>query len=322
MDFFKELDQIERTDQDRDHLRYLLQERNSKWQKDSNQKFRDILNNLPFISMKLQYSPQGVVQFVPPRNLSQEEIDIISKAVKDLCAWKKGPFQISDLLIDTEWKSNLKWDRLLPHLEDLQDKVILDIGCNNGYFMYRMAAHHPKIVLGIDPVIPLQAQYKFLNHFAPLENMFHELWGVEHLVHFRKTFDCIFSLGILYHHRHPLEQLLNIREALVPGGTLYLETIGIKGEDSLCLFPEGKYAAMRNIWFLPTLSCLINWLKRCQFIEVEVISTSWDKEKEQRATQWNPDFSYSEQIDPQNPHLSVEGYPAPERFMLRAKKKS
>ena len=39
----------------------------------------------------------------------------LRKALSGLMPWRKGPFQIADVYIDCEWRSNLKWDRVAPH---------------------------------------------------------------------------------------------------------------------------------------------------------------------------------------------------------------
>ena len=247
----------------------------------------------------------------------------IESLAKELIPWRKGPFKLGELEIDAEWRSDKKWLRLRDYLPDLRDKTILDIGANNGYYMFQMARHHPKLVLGIDPVIHCKAQFEFVNHFVRSEALKFELLGVEDVSSFLSMFDVIFSMGILYHHRHPLEQLIDIREALKSEGTAIIETIGIPGEQSYCLFPEDKYSKMRNVWFLPTLPCLENWLKRTGFIDIEVISVSQTGIDEQRLTKWcpPPHQSLNDFLKKEDHNLTVEGYPAPMRFCLKAKKK-
>lgn len=242
---------------------------------------------------------------------------------KELIPWRKGPFTVGELEIDAEWRSDKKWQRLKSYLPDLKDKVVLDVGCNNGYYMFEMAKESPKLVLGIDPVLHNQAQFDFINHFKKHNNLKFELFGIEDLPNFRSFFDVIFSMGVLYHHRHPLEQLISIREALVPGGEMIMETIGIPGEETICLFPEERYSKMRNVWFLPTLNCLKNWIARTGFIDMEVVSVSTTNFEEQRKTPWcpPPHQSLEDFLDPNDQTKTVEGYPAPVRFCIKARKK-
>ena len=247
----------------------------------------------------------------------------ILEAAKGLIPWRKGPFQILGQEIDAEWRSDFKWDRLKKHLISLKGKKVLDIGCNNGYFLFRMLEQKPAYLLGIDPYPPYYFQFQFLQSLAQEPNAFFELFGVEHLHYFHELFDVIFSMGIIYHQRHPLEQLITIRNALKPGGQMILETIGIPGENSVALFPEDRYAQMRNVYFVPTLSCLINWVKKAKFIEIEVISDTLLTNEEQRNTPWcpTPYKSLDEFLDPNDKTRTVEGHPAPRRFCISARKR-
>ena len=248
---------------------------------------------------------------------------IIEDIAKDLIPWRKGPFKINDLQIDSEWKSNLKWNRIKEALPNMQNKVILDIGCNNGYYSFQMLKHNPELVLGIDPIIHNKVQFDFISTLLKQDKIKFELFGIEQVKYFRSFFDIVFSMGIIYHHRNPIEQLITIRDSLKSEGTLILETIGIPGDQSYALFPEDRYSKMRNIWFLPTLSCLKNWLIRSGFHEVEVLSNCKTTNEEQRLTPWCPPpfQSLDDFLDPKNPELTCEGHPAPLRFCLKAKKK-
>ncbi len=269
---------------------------------------------------KYQKEYKEIFDIIP--SLEEDSKEALETATK-LIPWRKGPFQVGELDIDAEWRSDKKWQRLKESLPNLKDKVVLDVGCNNGYYMFEMAKQDPKLVLGIDPVLHNQAQFEFINHFKKYDNLKFELFGIEDLPNFRSFFDVVFSMGVLYHHRHPLEQLISIRESLVPGGEMIMETIGIPGEETICLFPEDRYSKMRNVWFLPTLSCLKNWINRTGFIDMEVVSVSTTNFEEQRQTKWcpPPHQSLEDFLDPEDKTKTVEGYPAPVRFCIRAKKK-
>ncbi|MFG1494340.1 tRNA 5-methoxyuridine(34)/uridine 5-oxyacetic acid(34) synthase CmoB [Halobacteriovorax sp. ZH4_bin.1] len=269
---------------------------------------------------KYQREYKEIFDIIP--SLEEDSKETLETATK-LIPWRKGPFQVGELDIDAEWRSDKKWQRLKESLPDLKDKVVLDVGCNNGYYMFEMAKQDPKLVIGIDPVLHNQAQFEFINHFKKYDNLKFELFGIEDLPNFRSFFDVVFSMGVLYHHRHPLEQLISIRESLVPGGEMIMETIGIPGEETICLFPEDRYSKMRNVWFLPTLSCLKNWINRTGFIDMEVVSVSTTNFEEQRQTKWcpPPHQSLEDFLDPEDKTKTVEGYPAPVRFCIRAKKK-
>ncbi len=52
----------------------------------------------------------------------------IKQALSGLQPWRKGPFDLHGIFVDSEWRSNLKWDRLIPHITPLQNRRVLDIG--------------------------------------------------------------------------------------------------------------------------------------------------------------------------------------------------
>jgi hypothetical protein len=45
-------------------------------------------------------------------------------------------------------------------------KVIADVGCNNGYYMFRMIGHQPEFVLGFEPYVQHYFTFQTLNTFA------------------------------------------------------------------------------------------------------------------------------------------------------------
>ena len=208
--------------------------------------------------------PMAEVKIGEKEDLSTVQFNQLYDKLKDLIPWKKGPFDLFGIKIDGEWRSDFKWARIEKALGPLTNRRILDIGCNNGYFMFKMLEHNPEMVLGIDPVVRCLLQFKIIQSFIPHPNVFFELWGVEHVKYFKNFFDDIFYMGIIYHHKNPIEQLIMIKEALKPGGRIIFETIGIPGQDSYALFPEDRYAKMRNVWFIPTVSCSSNWLKKAK----------------------------------------------------------
>ena len=233
--------------------------------------------------------------------------------------WKKGPFKINDLEIDSEWRSDLKWSRLQSMLPTLKDKRILDVGCNNGYFLFKMLEHSPEWVLGFDPSLPCYLQFEAIKSLLedPLPLSFEPL-GHQHLHLLPNSFDLIFHMGVIYHHPNPIDQIKTLKNCLRKNGTLIIETINIPGKKSECLFPEDRYAKMRNIWFIPTTNCLINWLEKCKFKNIEVIFDEKLTSNEQRVTPWSGGQSLSDFLDPEDPSKTIEGHPAPRRVAIRA----
>ncbi|MCW5198670.1 tRNA 5-methoxyuridine(34)/uridine 5-oxyacetic acid(34) synthase CmoB [Desulfobulbus sp. F3] len=253
-------------------------------------------------------------------DLSDAEHGQVFRLLKDFMPWRKGPFSVFGIEIDAEWQSCRKWERLLLAMPDLRGKIVADIGCNNGYYMFRMAAHKPRMVLGFEPYVHHYFAFNALNTFAGLENLHIDLFGIEHLPFFPDCFDVIFCLGILYHRPSPIDALRELHTALKPGGCLLLESQAISGELPVALFPDKTYAKVSGTWFVPTPSCLHNWLIRAGFTDIECFCMHPMNSEEQRRTDWMIFESYQDFIDKKNPMLTIEGYPAPWRVFFKAGK--
>ena len=257
-----------------------------------------------------------------PDELSGSDQAQVKAAMRAFMPWRKGPFSVFGIDIDAEWRSERKWQRLLPMLPDLEGKIIADIGCNNGYYMFRMAPYRPKLVLGLEPSMQHYYCFKALNSMARQEALHIDLLGVEHLSLFPDCFDVLFLMGIIYHRASPIDVLRDCYQALRPGGTLLLESQAIPGEAPIALFPDKTYAKVPGTYFIPTGHCLQLWMEKAGFDQVELFCQHPMSAEEQRSTEWMTFESYRDFIDPQNPALTVEGYPAPHRVFLRGSKKA
>lgn len=306
-----------------DYLASLEAECYKKWQSGNGPRYQEYISQFDQIIPVPMRISQGKV--ILDGEFSSDSInesnEKLSQKLMKLSPWRKGPFQVGGVDIEAEWRSDYKWQRLEKALPDLRGRRILDIGANNGYFMFRMLEHEPELVLGLEPTQIYAAQFEALKKFCPTPKLQMTSWGVEHLEAFDRCFDVIFSMGILYHHRSPLQQLYDMRGALRAKGTLILETIGIPGDEPIAITPPDRYAGMKNIWLLPTLSMLITWLERSKFVDIEVISTEWGELAEQRATEWSGVVSLADFLDANNHQLTKEGLPAPKRFLLKASRK-
>lgn len=282
--------------------------------------FRTAVENLPRLRSSLVDLSGDVVTVGKRDELSEDQHLALETALEALLPWRKGPFELFGHYIDTEWRSNLKWDRVLPHLDDLEGRVVADVGCNNGYYMFRAARYRPGLVVGFDPMPRFHYQFSLVNRFAGLENLKFELLGAEHIHLFRNFFDVVLCMGVLYHNRNPIGILEGIREGMKAGGQIIVEAQGIPGDESYALFPEGRYAKARNVWFLPTPSCLVNWVRRAGFRDVECFSVEKTTTEEQRKTRYAPWESLEDFLDPDDASRTVEGYPAPVRICVKARK--
>ncbi len=253
--------------------------------------------------------------------VSSDEQEQIRGHLRQFMPWRKGPFSVYGIDIDAEWRSERKWQRLIPHLPDLEGKIVADIGCNNGYYMFRMAPYKPRLVLGFEPTVQHYYCFKALNGMAGLDQLQIDLLGVEHLNLFPSCFDVVFLMGVIYHRPSPVDTLKDILTALRPGGSLLLESQAIPGEDPIALFPETTYAKVPGTYFVPSGACLCNWLKKAGFVDIELFCSHPMSAAEQRRTDWMTFESYLDFLDPKAPHLTLEGYPAPLRVFVKARKK-
>lgn len=274
---------------------------------------REAIKSLPDVRAELL--PENTVTLQ-----SDEAVDLqmLEQTARMMMPWRKGPFDLFGLFIDTEWRSDLKYNFLRPHF-NLRGKKVADIGCNNGYYMFRFLEDAPAKVVGFDPSALFKSQFDLIEHFAKT-GIVYELLGVEHLPYYEEKFDVIFCLGVLYHRSDPVAMLKALRHGLEEGGEVYLDTFIIDGEDPVALCPSESYSKISNVYFVPTLKALENWCIRAGFKEFEVLGTVLTTSDEQRKTDWIESQSLEDFLDPADSSKTVEGYPAPKRGYVRIKK--
>lgn len=246
--------------------------------------------------------------------------EVIEQALQELRPWRKGPYDLHGVAIDSEWRSDFKWDRIQPHLDDLSGRRVLDVGCGNGYFGWRLLGQGAAGVIGIDPTLLFVVQHLAVRRLMGE----HPNWvlplAIEDLPDDLSGFDTVLSMGVLSHRRSPIDHLQRLHGLLRPGGQLVLETLVIEGGDDQVLVPADRYARMRNVWFLPSPGLLGRWLGRCRFVDIECVDVSRTTVDEQRSTHWMPFESLAQCLDPEDPERTVEGLPAPCRAVMTARR--
>ena len=232
--------------------------------------------------------------------------------------WRKGPYSLFGIDIVPEWRSDWKWQRLADHIQPLHGRTILDVGCGNGYHCWRMLGAGAKLVIGIDPTLLSVVQFHAIHHFTRNSPVFVLPLGIEDVPKNMQAFDTVFSMGVLYHRRSPLDHLIELRDSLRHKGELVLETLVIEGAPGHALLPENRYAQMRNVWFIPSYDTLAIWLKRCGFRNIRLVDVTKTTIEEQRATEWMQFNSLVDFLDPENRDFTIEGHPAPKRAIFIA----
>lgn len=277
-------------------------------------RWKTILDQLPPVTPQAKLNLASVLLGEPTADQKS-----LKTLLMGLHPWRKGPLELGGIEIDTEWHSDWKWDRLEKHVGDLQGQRILDIGCGNGYFGWRMLGAGAKLVIGIDPTLLFVMQYFACRHFAgsALANVVLPL-GIEDLPARLSGFDSVFSMGVFYHRRSPIEHLQRLRKLTRPGGRVVLETLVIEGDINQVLVPEDRYARMRNVWFLPSSAALCNWMQRAGFSSVECVDETSTTTAEQRSTPWMTFESLAESLQANDQSKTIEGYPAPRRAIFVA----
>ncbi|BCN92292.1 tRNA U34 carboxymethyltransferase [Thiomicrorhabdus immobilis] len=252
-------------------------------------------------------------------DLTAEQKVELEDALRVFHPWRKGPFEIHNIYIDTEWHSDWKWDRVRPHLANLKGRKVLDIGCGSGYHLWRMAGEGTELAVGVDPSLLFMNQFLVLKHFIgeTVPAYFLPL-TLEQLPVSKKggAFDTVFSMGVLYHRRSPIDHIYELKNQLLPGGELVLETIVVPEEYGQLLVPGERYAQMRNVWFLPSVKELTHWLERCGFLNVRCVDIDQTSIQEQRTTDWMTWNSLETFLDPEDHNKTIEGYPAPLRAVM------
>lgn len=283
-------------------------------------RWQDALASLPALGPANADLNTSAVTLEAPTPLSASIREQMERGLRGLMPWRKGPFRFFGIDIDTEWRSDWKWDRVAPHLSDLNGRQILDVGCGSGYHCWRMYGAGARRVIGIDPGL------LFLFQFLAVKNYLGDVpvdllpVRMEDLPAGLEAFDTTFSMGVLYHRRSPLDHLLELKGTLRRGGELVLETLVVDGPEGYSLMPEDRYGQMRNVWFLPSCDTLLRWLQRTGFRDARVVDVSVTTTEEQRPTDWMRFNSLQDFLDPEDPSRTIEGYPGPKRATVIATK--
>ena len=283
----------------------------------------DAINGLPEISPSAVNLDTDTILIGAAPDCSASQRETVRRQLQRLLPWRKGPFKLFGLEIDAEWRSDMKWRRLQDRIAPLSGRTVLDVGCGNGYYGWRMLGAGAKRVVGTDPTLRYVMQQRAVAKYLPDAPFDILPLTLETLVADGAVsvlpaggFDTVFSMGVIYHRRDPENHIRDLLKFLRPGGQLVLESLVIDGNYGDLLQPGDRYARMRNIWAIPSIATLKNWLSATGLTSIEVADVSVTTPAEQRVTEWTFEQSLPDFLDPQNPRLTVEGYPAPKRAIM------
>lgn len=283
-------------------------------------KWYEAVKSLPDIKPSSIDLNASIVRIGDSSDCNEDVRAELEKNLRTLHPWRKGPFNIFGINIDTEWRSDFKWDRLKDHIDSLQDRLVLDVGCGNGYFGWRMKGTGAKLVVGVDTTMLYPVQFQVVQKYMNDPSVTVLPLGIDDVPKNLGLFDTAFSMGLLYHRRSPLDHLLEMKSFLRDGGQLVLETLVIEGNDNEVLTPKDRYACMPNVWFIPSCKALEGWLSKVGFKDVKTVNVTPTALDEQRVTDWMGFQSLENFLDPADSTKTIEGYPAPVRAILTARK--
>jgi len=278
----------------------------------------DLLEKLPTLEVS-SYTLDDVVTVGKGSDVGVSQRKFLNELLQEMCPWRKGPFSLFGIDIDTEWRSDWKWSRLSSGIQSLDNRLVLDVGCGSGYHCFRMHAAGAKMVVGLEPLWRYNIQFQIIKKYLPALAV--------HLLPFTLedtpslfAFDTVFSMGVLYHRKSPFDHLALLKQRLRVGGELVLETLVVEGDENTVLVPQDRYARMRNVWFLPSVVALEKWLQRAGFDTIKLLDVSATTVQEQRSTAWTKGESLAECLDKQDVTKTVEGYAAPLRAIMTARR--
>lgn len=260
-------------------------------------------------------------------------IDTSLESIKDLAfqlkPWRKGPFYLHFLYshtesdgqlkvnsngltfcIDAEWRSNVKMKLVMQALQNLQydvrGKEILDVGCNNGYYMFDLIMRGARHVVGIDPIPIFFMQFYYIAKLGGVSNCSFRLLGVQDINLLERKFDLVLCMGVLYHRKEPLQTLRQLRMAMKSESLLILETLIIQSDMPICLCPYPTYAKMSNVFYIFSPKALYNLAMQAGFKTCKMLSFSYTNSQEQRSTDFIERQSLGDFLASDN---TSEGYP-------------
>ena len=290
----------------------------------SNQAYQANNGNIPKWSQAIKTIdslPKGKISLKKPYiSINNDSIDseTLMTELRKFIPWRKGPFMINDLALESEWVGDMKWQRIIKHIKPLKNKRVLDVGAGNGYFTLRMAMEGSKRALGIEPFLLFNYQFRAIKSMieSPLKALLLPV-RLEDMPK-KPIFDTVFSMGVLYHQRDHMAHLSQLHEMMTPNAELVLETLIVENPEDYILIPKDRYALMRNVYSLPSIKTLKSWLNDANFKNIRVVDINKTTTVEQRKTPWIGEngASLEDFLDPLDESLTIERYPAPTRAII------
>lgn len=282
-----------------------------------NEKTVSWFENRIFLKTKHHNVSKGQIEFGLASELSLAHKKLFVDHLRQLGPWKKGPFSFFGVEIDAQWRSDIKWDRLHStlDLDEIKGKKVADIGCHNGYFLWRLLEHDPEFILGIEPTLQHFLSFSLMKDFliSSPQNISYLPTNANILVRFEKFFDLVFCLGVLYHTKDPLGLMQICRNALAPKGKVIFDTLIYPSDSEVSFTPHKKYAGIGGVWHVPSEKVFFTWAQRTGFKKCTRLYLGEQTYDEQKQTDWCSQPGQTSFLSKDDLSQTCEGYLAPLR---------
>jgi tRNA (mo5U34)-methyltransferase len=189
-----------------------------------------------------------------------------------------------------------KWREISSHVPaDLSGWRVLDVGCNAGFYSFKLAARGARVTaIDIDPHYLAQARWA-AHEFGLHERIDFRCTQVYDLAREAQQYDLIWFMGVLYHLRHPLLALDILRRRT--RRMLVLQTLTMPGEETADVPPDFPLAERARLaaedwprmafierrmsgdptnWWAPNQACVEAMLRSAGFaISGEIADETW-----------------------------------------------
>jgi tRNA (mo5U34)-methyltransferase len=169
---------------------------------------------------------------------------------------------------------------------DLSGLSVVDLGTTNGGAAFEMERRGAERVVAVDVKSPEHFGFVRLRDFlgSGVEWVQASVYEVGSVI--EESFDLVLCFGVLYHLRHPLLALDNLRElvggeALIETAVLDAEMPEVSGRPVARFYRSDELAGDSSNWFAPTLAALLDWCASCG-LDPEVVA-AWPPEGPERA---------------------------------------
>jgi tRNA (mo5U34)-methyltransferase len=169
--------------------------------------------------------------------------------------------------------------------KDLSGLSVVDLGTTNGGAAFELERRGAERVVAVDVKSPEHYGFMRMRDFlgSGVEWVQASIYEVGAVL--EEPFDLVLCFGVLYHLRHPLLALDNLRalvggEALIETAVLDAEMPEVAGRPVARFYRGDELAGDSSNWFAPTLAALIDWCSSSG-LDPEVVA-AWPPEIPER----------------------------------------